>query len=51
VICHDCGKTSRGYRLVKTKNYDKSHDDRPEFRCESCSQIKVDELKEKGIEI
>lgn len=51
VICHDCGKVSRGYRLVKTKNYNKSRDLEPEFRCESCSIKKTKELKSKGIKI
>lgn len=49
--CHDCGKIGRGYRLVKTENYDKSRDLEPEFRCESCSVKKTEELKSKGIKI
>jgi hypothetical protein len=50
VKCVDCGKIARGYRLVKTKNYDRT-DAPPEFRCESCSQKKSELLKEKGVEI
>ncbi|HOJ44037.1 MAG TPA: hypothetical protein PK800_07930 [Syntrophorhabdaceae bacterium] len=51
VICVDCGKVARGYRLVKTKGYDKTRDKAPEFRCEDCSKKKAEELRKKGIEI
>jgi hypothetical protein len=51
IICADCGETKRGYRLVKTKNYDRSNDKNPQFRCEKCSQIKSDKLKQTGVEI
>jgi hypothetical protein len=41
IVCADCGHTvSRGYRLVKTKGYDRTADPRPEFRCDECSQAK-----------
>ena len=49
VECCDCNKVTRGYRLVKSKNYDKSHDQYPKFRCEKCSTIKLNELKNDGI--
>jgi hypothetical protein len=49
VQCVDCGKISRGYRLVKSKNYDKRHDKHPEFRCEKCSEEKSEELKKRGV--
>jgi hypothetical protein len=39
IACVDCGKVSRGYRLVKMRNYDKT-DATPEFRCEVCSSEK-----------
>jgi hypothetical protein len=51
IICVDCGKRSRGYRLVYSENYDRSHDSKPEFRCEDCSRKKSDELKRSGIRI
>jgi len=51
VICYDCGNRTRGYRLVKSKNYDKSHDKYPKFRCEKCSEIKSKELKSHGVDI
>jgi len=47
VKCVDCGKITRGYRLVKTKKYDKT-ESVPEFRCETCSIKKSQELKDKG---
>jgi hypothetical protein len=50
ILCVDCGKIARGYRLVRTKNYDKT-DAVPEFRCEACSQRKTEDLRKKGIKI
>jgi hypothetical protein len=50
VVCVDCGRVSRGYRLVRTKNYDKSAEKEPEFRCEECSIAKSRKLKERGID-
>jgi hypothetical protein len=51
IICADCGKTARGYRIVKTLNYDKTKDTCPKFRCESCSVIKTEELRSNGIKV
>lgn len=51
IVCVDCGATARGYRLVKTDNYDKSEDKAPEFRCENCSKKKTEDLLNKGIKI
>lgn len=50
VTCVDCGKISKGFRLVKSKNYDRTKDQHPEFRCDECSKIKLDKLKSQGIE-
>lgn len=50
VSCIDCGRIARGYRLVKTKNYDKSKAV-PEFRCEDCSRKKAQELRKKGVKV
>ncbi|QSZ68175.1 hypothetical protein RJ40_12060 [Methanofollis aquaemaris] len=50
IRCVDCGKVCRGYRLVKTTNYDKTDDNTPEFRCETCSQKKTEELRERGVD-
>jgi hypothetical protein len=49
VKCVDCGKVARGYRLVQTKNYNKTKDKFPEYRCEICSKNKLQELKERGL--
>jgi hypothetical protein len=50
VRCYDCGKIARGYRLIKTANYDKSKS-APKFRCESCSQKKTQSLREQGVKV
>lgn len=50
VRCVDCGRVARGYRLVRAKNYDRTSDPAPEFRCEACSKKKSDELKKRGID-
>jgi DNA-directed RNA polymerase subunit RPC12/RpoP len=49
--CSDCGKIGRGFRVVKAKNYDKSKDKNPEYRCDDCSKKKLEELKLKGVEV
>lgn len=51
VKCFDCGNVARGYRLVKTENYDHSKDAAPKFRCEDCSAKKTAELKKKGVKV
>ena len=49
--CADCNKISRGYRLVKANNYDRLNAKVPQFRCEDCSQKKLEELKTRGIRV
>nr|WP_320162415.1 hypothetical protein [uncultured Methanoregula sp.] len=51
ITCVDCGKLARGYRIVKSGDYDKTHDNEPEFRCEECSKKKTEQLRERGIRI
>jgi len=51
VSCVDCGAVSRGYRLVRTVNYNRSEDRLPQFRCESCSQKKTQQLMGQGVKI
>ena len=41
VICHDCGKKEKGYRIVSWGNYDRSEDKNPEYRCKGCSLEKM----------
>ena len=50
IKCVDCEKIARGYRLVKTKNYDRIKHD-PEFRCEECSKRKTEELRKRGVDV
>jgi hypothetical protein len=49
ITCVDCGRVARGYRLVRSGDYDRTHDHEPEFRCEDCSRKKSDKLKEQGV--
>ncbi|MDD1695589.1 MAG: hypothetical protein LUQ54_01695 [Methanoregula sp.] len=49
ITCVDCNKVARGYRLVMSGDYDKTHDHEPEFRCEECSRKKTEELKGRGV--
>jgi len=51
IRCADCGEVKRGYRLAKAKNYDKTTDKAPQFRCEKCSEKKTEELRKIGIQI
>lgn len=50
VVCADCGKVDRGYRLVcsRGKKYDRRKDAEPEFRCHECSIAREKELKASG---
>jgi len=50
VICCDCHTIARGYRLVKTKDYDKTSSI-PKFRCEACSQKKTEQLIRAGVTV
>ena len=51
IACVDCGRIARGYRLVRSGDYDRTHDHEPEFRCEECSKRKAEELKGRGVKI
>jgi hypothetical protein len=51
ISCVDCGKMARGYRLVRSGDYDRTQDNAPEFRCEDCSKKKAQELKGRGVKI
>jgi len=50
VLCSDCGRIARGYRLVKSTNYDRTMSP-PEFRCEACSQKKSEKLRQTGVDV
>ncbi|MDP3045598.1 MAG: hypothetical protein Q8N93_09410 [Bacillota bacterium] len=51
VECVDCSQMAKGFRLVRTKNYDKTRDKHPEFRCSDCSEKKLQELNERGVQL
>ena len=51
INCADCGNECRGFRVVRTSNYDRSVDKKPEFRCEHCSKNKLQELEKRGIKL
>ena len=50
IKCYDCGVLTRGYRLTKTANYDKTKAT-PKFRCETCSQKKTQRLRMQGVDV
>lgn len=49
--CYDCGKKDRVRRLVVAPGgYDRSDDKNPQYRCKTCSNLKLEKLsKEKKI--
>lgn len=51
VTCVDCGRETRGYRVVRAKRYDRTKDAHPQYRCEECSQKKTEELRRRGIDV
>jgi len=51
VLCVDCGREARGYRIVRAVRYDRTCDAVPEFRCEECSQKKTEELRQGGLNV
>lgn len=51
VQCSTCGTNCRGYRLVKATNYDRTTDKNPQFRCEKCSELKLQEIRSLGVKV
>jgi hypothetical protein len=51
VMCVDCGREARGYRIARAGKYDRLEDAEPEFRCETCSGRKTEELRLKGVAV
>ncbi len=47
--CYECGNVTKCFRLVESKYYDRIDDEKPQFRCDTCSDIKTEELKKKGV--
>ncbi len=50
-VCTECGKESRGYRIVRAKEYDRVGVPRPQFRCEECSIKKTEQLRRQGLDV
>ena len=49
IVCADCGRpVHRGYRLVKARDYDRTQDREPEFRCPDCSRAKYERWRAAG---
>lgn len=51
VVCVDCGREARGYRIVRARAYDRRRDSHPEYRCEECSIRKTQELRQRGVPV
>lgn len=51
IKCADCGKHCRGYRLVKSEHYNRENSENIEFRCESCSTNKYNDIKNNNVNI
>ncbi|HOE19142.1 MAG TPA: hypothetical protein PLX02_15255 [Syntrophorhabdaceae bacterium] len=51
VVCVDCGREARGYRIIRARGYDRTRDAHPEFRCEECSIKKTRELRRRGLNV
>jgi len=49
-ICCDCGAKGRVRRLVRAKGYN-ARTKIPEFRCASCSEKKLAEVRARGIPV
>ena len=47
VVCFDCGKHGRGYRIAEWLSYNRRYDNNPQFRCEECKDIKALQIQEK----
>lgn len=48
--CDNCGKIGRGYRLMKSANYD-AEKKKPIYLCEKCSILKTKKLKKHGVKL
>jgi len=47
ITCFDCGKQGRGYRIAEWLSYNRRQDNNPQFRCETCKDIKAQKIKDK----
>lgn len=44
IVCPDCHKKAKGYRIVSWGNYDRFDDKNPEYRCKECSIKKMNTI-------
>ncbi|MCL2637658.1 MAG: hypothetical protein FWD48_04730 [Oscillospiraceae bacterium] len=47
IICADCGAKGKGYRITEWLGYNRRKDKAPEFRCETCKDVKMNEVSGK----
>ena len=47
VKCADCGKVGTGYRITEWLSYNRKNDKNPQFRCEACKNIKMQQVSSK----
>jgi hypothetical protein len=45
VVCFDCGRHGRGYRIAEWLGYNRRQDKNPQFRCEQCKDEKARKVK------
>lgn len=48
VKCADCHRKTTGYRIVQWFNYDKTNDEKPQYRCDICRKNKMLKVKSKN---
>jgi len=51
VVCVDCGREARGYRLIRARAYDRARESHPDYPCEVGSIRKTQELRQRGIPV
>lgn len=47
-VCFDCGQVGRGYRVAEWLGYNRKQDKNPQFRCEHCKDIKLQDVSRKA---
>ena len=46
-VCYSCGETGRCFRIVEWRGYNRRQVKNPQFRCEKCKEIKMQEVIQK----
>jgi len=44
--CSDCGKVGPVRRVVRAGRYNREDDEHPQYRCEECSQVKLQQIQD-----